>query len=131
VKTEESRRIVLEFLAAQGKGDADAIRRLASEDLRWEPPGSVLPPVEGREAVLEAMARAGAESFDLATLEVDVHKIVAEGDTVAIIQSMRCKTLKGRDYSNLYCWVYTCADGKLVRMQEFADSQRFNDIVKS
>jgi ketosteroid isomerase-like protein len=129
VTTEQSRQIVLDFLAAQGRGDVDAIRRLSSDDLRWEPPGSALPAVQGREAVLEAMARAGAEHFDLSTMKVDVHKIVAEGDTVVLIQSMACKTSKGADYSNLYCWVYTCANGKLVRMQEFADTQRFDQIV--
>lgn len=127
--TEESRKTVLEFLAAQGRGDVEAMRRLAAPDIRWEPPGSVLPAVAGVDAVLEAMGRVGAESFDLSTMKVDVQKIVAEGDTVVMIQSMACKTAKGRDYSNVYCWVYTCADGKVARMQEFTDSKRFAEIV--
>ena len=127
--SEESRKTVLDFLAAQERGDGEAVRRLCSEDLSWEPPGPAIPPVKGREAVLEMMAKAGAEYFDLATMEVDVHKVVADDDTVAIIQSMKCKTAKGADYSNLYCWVYTCADGKLTRMQEFTDTQRFAEIM--
>lgn len=127
--TEESRETVLGFLAAQGRGDAEAMRRLAAEDLRWEPPASVFAPVQGREAVFEAMAKAGAESFDLSTMEVEVDGIVAEGDKVVLLQRMKCRTARGTDYSNVYCWVYTCADGRVVRMQEFTDSQRFRDLV--
>lgn len=127
--TEESRATVLAFLQAQGKGDIEAMRSATAEDLCWEPPDSIMPPVTGREAVLEAMGKAGAEYFDLATMKVDVHAILAEGDRVVLIQSMRCKTAKGRDYSNRYCWVYTCADGKVSRIQEFTDSKRFHDLV--
>jgi ketosteroid isomerase-like protein len=129
VNTEESRKTVMGFLAAQAQGDAEAIRRLTADDLRWEPPASVMPPVEGREAVLAAMAKAGEEFFDLGTMEADVHKVVAEGDTVVIVQSMKCKTAKGADYANQYCWVYTCADGRVKRMQEFVDSKRFDEIM--
>ncbi|MBW2495784.1 MAG: nuclear transport factor 2 family protein [Deltaproteobacteria bacterium] len=129
--SEESRKTVLEFLAAREKGDVDAITRLTTEDLRWDPPGPDFEAVEGRDEVLAFMNQAGAEFFDVATMDVDIHKIIADGDTVAIVQSMRCKTAKGADYSNLYCWVYTCADGRVSRMQEFTDTKRFDEIVNA
>jgi hypothetical protein len=129
VTAEESRTTVMEFLAAREKGDAEATRRLSSDDLCWEPPGPFVHAVKGREAVLDMMANAGAQYFDLPTMEVDVHKVVADGDTVVIIQSVRAKTAKGADYSNLYCWVYTCKDGKVTRMQEFTDTQHFAEIM--
>ncbi len=31
-------------------------------------------------------------------------------------------TLQGREYVNEYCWVYTCRDGKIARLEEYADT---------
>ena len=130
METEASRKLVLDYQAAQAAGDAAAIQRILADDVEWIPPASA--PVEGargRDAVLAALAGAGARFFDLPTMKSEVHKIIAEGDTVVIQTRMQCKAVNGRDYSNEYVWVYTCAGGQIVRMQEYADTLRFQQIV--
>jgi uncharacterized protein (TIGR02246 family) len=129
MKTEESRALVLSYLEAQGRGDVDAMNRLLADDLEWVPPASVLEPIRGREAVQAAMAELGAKHFDLTSMKAEIHKVLADGDTVAIPQRLEAKTSDGRDYANEYCWVYTCRDGQIVRMVEHTDSLTFDRIM--
>jgi ketosteroid isomerase-like protein len=120
----------MDYQAAQAAGDAAAIQRILADEVEWIPPASA--PVEGargRDAVLAALASAGARFFDLPTMKSEVHKIIADGDTVAIQSRMQCRAVNGRDYTNEYVWVYTCAGGQIVRMQEYADTLRFQQIV--
>ena len=129
MQTEDSRQLVLDYLQAQGKGDIAKMNEILDDDVEWAPPASVLAPVSGRPQVQAKMAELGGAAFDLSTMQSEIHKILADGDTVAIIQTLRAKTTKGRDYENQYCWVYTCKGGKIVRMQEFADSLTFERVV--
>ena len=52
----------------------------------------------------------------------DVHHLVVEGDTAVALQRLSAKTVKGEDYVNEYAWVYRCVDGKISRLDEYADS---------
>ncbi len=129
-RTEATRRVVQDYLLAQAEGDAAGIQKLLHDDVEWVPPASA--PVEGargREAVLAGMAGAGARFFELETLRSQQRKMVADGDTVVIQQHMECTARNGRPYSNEYVWVYTVADGRIVRMEEYADTLRFKQIV--
>ncbi|HPG24428.1 MAG: nuclear transport factor 2 family protein [Spirochaetaceae bacterium] len=128
--TEASRKLVLDYLTAQGSGDGAKMVSLLDPNVVWRPPAAAgLGVPKGREAVLGAMAEAGTKFFDLATMKVDVKWIVAEGDKVVIRQHAKAKTTRGRDYENEYVWVYLCRDGKIVEIEEHTDSQRFKEIV--
>jgi ketosteroid isomerase-like protein len=43
---------------------------------------------------------------------------------MAVVQQRLLATAKatGSDYDNQYCWVYTCENDKIVRMEEYADT---------
>ena len=128
--TEASRKLILDYYAAQESGDPEAVRALLSEDLEWIPPQSApFEPTRGRDQVLTVMAEAGAQLFDTATMVSSVRKIVADGDTVIVLSSMQCKAANGRDYDNRYVWVFVCEDGRIARMEEHVDTLRFQRIV--
>jgi ketosteroid isomerase-like protein len=130
METETTRKLVLEYLSAQGRGDGDTIARLLSDDVEWRPPQSGgLGMPKGRDAVLKTMAEAGPKYFDLSTMKVEIKWIVAEGDKVVVRQSATAKATNGRDYANEYIWVYTCKDGQITEIEEHVDSQRFKEIV--
>jgi len=130
--TESSRKLVLDYLAAQGAGDGAKMTALLDENVCWTPPaGAGLGAPKGRNNVLQTMAEAGAKFFDLSTMKADVKWIVAEGDKVIIRMHNEAKAANGRDYSNEYVWVYICKDGKIVEIEEHTDSQRFKEIVLS
>jgi len=129
--TESSRRLVLDYYQALGSGNPAELEGILAEDVEWHPPRSS--PIEdsyrGRDAVLKAMRESGARFFDLPSMKVETHEIVADGDTVVVLQSIAGKARNGRDYSNEYVWVFHCADGRIVRMDEHNDSLRFHQIV--
>lgn len=126
----ESKQVVMAYLAAQGSGDGEKMASLLADDVEWRPPAAAgLGQPKGREAVLGAMAEAGARFFDLSTMQVEVRWIIAEGDKVAIRQRATAKAANGRDYDNEYLWVYFVRDGQIVEIEEHVDSQRFSEIV--
>ena len=128
--TEASRKLVLDYYAAQQSGDPEALRALLAEDLEWVPPKSApLDTTRGRDEVLASMGEAGARFFDTSTMVGTTHKIVAEGDTVVVLSGMKCKAANGRDYDNEYVWVFVCRDGRIARMEEHVDTLRFQRIV--
>lgn len=130
METEESRKLVLDYLAAQASGDGAKMVELLDEKVCWRPPGAAgLGSPTGRDAVLQTMAEAGQRFFDLSTMKSEVEWIVAEGDRVVVRQHSEAKAANGRDYSNEYVWVYRCRDGKIVEIEEHTDSQRFSEIV--
>ncbi len=132
METEASRKLVLDYLAAQGAGDGAKITELLDENVRWTPPAAAgLGSPTGRNEVLQAMAEAGQKFFDLSTMKVEVKWIVAEGDKVVIRQHATAKAANGKDYENEYVWVYFCRAGKIVEIEEHTDSQRFKEIVLS
>ena len=52
----------------------------------------------------------------------------AAGDGARMTEA---KAANGRDYSNEYVWVYICANGKIVEIEEHTDSLRFHEIVQT
>ena len=130
METEASRKIVLDYLAAQGRGDGAKIAELLDEKVCWRPPAAAgLGVPSGRNEVLRAMAEAGAKFFDLSTMKSELKWIVAEGDRVIVRQHNEAKAANGRAYSNEYVWVYLCRGGKIVEIEEHTDSQRFAEVV--
>ena len=114
---EASKKVVLDYLRAQGRGDDDAIAALLADDVQWRPPAGVpLGQPTGRENVMQTMAEAGARFFDLSTMKVEIKWIIAEGDKVVIRQSATAKATNGKDYENEYVWVYVVRDGQIAEI---------------
>ena len=131
METEASRKVVIDYLAAQAAGDRKRLTELLDENVRWCPPGDVagIGKPQGRENVLSALAEAGARFFDLGTMRVDVQWMIAEGNKVVVRTQNQVVASNGRDYRNEYVWVYTCANGKIVDMEEHTDTQLFKQVV--
>lgn len=122
--TDSTRALVEQFLKARSDNDAAAINSLVSDDVVFAPPvGAGMGPFEGRETVTAALtAGAAAKFFHVDTIKRTVHKLVVEGDTAVAFQHMTAELLEGGTYENEYAWRYTCADGKVTRLDEFADT---------
>ncbi len=100
--TEASRQLVLDYYEALG--DPARLAQVLADDVEWTTPATApVPGAHGRDAVLKMMGEAGGRFFDMTT--------------------------NGRDYSNEYVWVFKCADGRIVRMEEHLDTACFQQIV--
>jgi uncharacterized protein len=124
MKTEDTRALIGRYLEARAANDAAALDALLSDDAEWHLPRSAdAGPFIGREKVLEALTGGvSGKLFDLSTMKRDAWKVIVDGDTAAVQQKLSATTLKGAEYVNEYCWVYTCRDGKVARMVEYADT---------
>ena len=130
--TAASKALVLEYYRALGKGDPSALATILADDLEWLPPASAPlegRPFRGRDRVLQGMFAAGQRFFRMDTTKTDTLKIVAEGDTVVVRQRMSCTAANGRPYQNEYVWIFTCANGRITRMEEHTDSLYFQRTV--
>jgi ketosteroid isomerase-like protein len=122
--TETTRSLVQQLIAARAASDVEGIAAVLADDAVWRlPVSATFGPFEGRDVVAKALAGGVSGSlFDASTIRRDVHKIVVEGDTAVVQQRLTATTLKGREYVNEYCWVYTCRDGKIAVLAEYADT---------
>ena len=124
MKTEDTRALIGRYLEARAANDAAALDALLTDDAEWHLPRSAdAGPFIGREKVLEALTGGvSGKLFDLSTMKRDAWKVIVDGDTAAVQQKLSATTLKGAEYVNEYCWVYTCRDGKVARLVEYADT---------
>jgi ketosteroid isomerase-like protein len=136
METEATRALVRQFLDARAANDAATMDTLLADDVVWQPPPSMgIGPFSGRESVVKALSGGAiGKLLDVATMKREVSKLIVEGDTAVAIQRLTGRILKGGQYDNEYCWVYSCRDGKIARLDEYVDSFRaakLFGIVKS
>ena len=124
MQTEETRALIARYLEARGANDAAALDSMLTDDAEWHLPVSAgAGPFVGREKVVEALTGGvSGKMFDLSTMKREPWKVIVDGDTAAVQQKLSATTVKGAEYINEYCWVYTCRDGKVARMVEYADT---------
>ena len=124
METEATRTLVKAFLDARAANDAAGIDAVLADDAEWTPPPSMgIGPFKGRELVVKALTGGAiGKIFDVSTIKRNVHKLIVEGDTAVALQHLTATTVKGAAYENDYCWVYTCAAGKIVKLDEYVDS---------
>jgi uncharacterized protein len=123
--TEETRKVVTDYYAALGR-DRARIVELLGPDVAWVPPASApIPPVTGGEAVADALGKDFVKAtFDVSKpFQVEIRRMLADGD-FAVVQQRIIGTAKatGKPYDNQYCWVYEVRDGRIVAMEEYADT---------
>jgi hypothetical protein len=130
METEATRSLIQQFLTARSAGDVAAMDALLTEDAVWRlPQSATFGPFEGRAAVAKALGGVSASIFDPATVKRDVRKVVVDGDTAVVQQRLTATTQKGKEYANEYCWVYTCRDGKIALLEEYADTLYASGIL--
>jgi uncharacterized protein len=124
MKTEDTRALMERYIAARATNDAAALEPLLTDDVEWHlPVGAGAGPFTGRDAVLAALTGGVSGTlFDLSTMKREAWKVIVDGDTAAVQLRVSARTLKDAEYVNEYCWVYTCRDGKVARMVEYADT---------
>ena len=133
METSETRALIESYYQALSAGDRDTVSALVADDCRWVPPASApFEPIDGGDEVVAAlMGGVIREMFDLSQpFAVEVRSMIVDGDK-AVVQQRLTATAKstGRPYDNQYCWVFTCRNGAIVHMEEYADTALANEIM--
>ena len=126
MSTETTRATIEAYYAALTTGKRDVVRSLLSDDCAWVPPSTApFDGVTGGEALTaELTGGVVKRTFDISKpFSLEVRRILADGD-IAVVQQRITATAKatGEPYDNQYCWIYTVRDGKIVHMEEYADT---------
>ncbi|MFT7650780.1 MAG: hypothetical protein ACI8Y4_005555 [Candidatus Poriferisodalaceae bacterium] len=125
METEETRALIQQYYKVLPKGDADAIANLLTDDCEWVPPTAA--PLEGIVGKTEVAAMFSGplvkDTFDLSKpFDLTVRSMIVDCNTAVVQQRLTATAKNGKAYENEYCWVYECRDGKIARMEEYADT---------
>ncbi len=132
MQTEETRALIKTYYETLPTGNREKLVSLFTEDIEWHPPESApLEVIKGPQAVA---AELGGDTpkriFDMKTFRLTIHRMLADGDTAVVQHSISAKTRAGEQYDNEYCWVYQCRDGKIAKIEEYADTLKAARIMK-
>src|SRR5262245_66648266 len=98
MQTEETRALIKMYYETLPTGNREKLAALFTEDVEWYPPESApLAVMKGREAVTREL---GGETpkriFDMKTFRLNIHRILADGGTGDVQQSV-CANIGGVD----------------------------------
>src|SRR5580765_5869050 len=122
--TEGTRQLIHRFLEARAANDYDGVYEVLADDAEWFPPRSAqIGPFHGREEVAKALVGGAAGAIlDYSTIKREVRKVLVDGDSAAVQLTLTAQTVKGKNYENEYCWVYTCRGDRIQQLDEYADT---------
>jgi ketosteroid isomerase-like protein len=131
METAETRTLIETYYATLPTGDREKLLSLLSDDVEMVPPESTgLETLKGPEAVAAAMGGdLPRKMFKMRTFKLTVRHTTVDGDTAVVQQAISAETRDGNQYDNEYCWVYTCRDGRIARMVEYADTLKASRIL--
>jgi uncharacterized protein len=114
---------------------SDAALGLLAEDAVWHlPPTAEIPGIDdsrtvrGRQAIHAIQRRAG-EIYDVATIQVEIRNLLADGDWVVLQYLMRCRATNGNDYEQEYLFVFEIHDGRIATIWDYYDTLQVSRLV--
>lgn len=127
---EEKKDLVKQTWGAFTKGDIKAAFANMSDNVSWLVPGTT-PNVaglkKGKDEILKFMSGVGTVFPE--GLQTEIRRTYCDGDTVVVELTNRGKVANGKFYENEYCFVFELEDGKIRRIREYVDTQKFVDTV--
>lgn len=122
--TERNKQIAREFLQASAVHDAERLGALMCEDATYWTIGKPhLFGYAGERGKAEICKYMATPSIFTGGASVSFGAVTAEDDRVAIEAEMRGVTPDGRTYTNVYHYLFTFRDGKILRVKEYLDTQ--------
>ena len=76
---------------------------------------------EGKQLVVDTLFGGARETLSPSS-SVEVHRILADGEFVAVEHSGRNELADGRRYDNNYCWIFRFQDGVIQEVREYMDT---------
>jgi uncharacterized protein (TIGR02246 family) len=120
----DAKTVLTRYVTAVEAGDGDAIRASFAEDATWTLAGDL--PISGtwvgREAIIEEFLAAAMSHYEPGSVRLEITRMIAEGDNVALQWTSRARTLDAEPYENNCIGVFTVRDGKIRSVQEYMDT---------
>ena len=126
-----SKTVVLRYVEALQRGDADAVRDSFAEQATWWLPGDL--PLSGtwrgRDQILDGFLASAMQYYDADTVSIEVTNVVAEGEQVALEWITRGRTATGNDYENFYSAIFVVRQERIQAVRECTDSLYAKNVL--
>lgn len=129
MSTDANKKTVQQFYDAGNRGDMETCFSLIADDITWTNMGttSLSGTFEGKDELMQKLL--GPLFGQLkAGINMEVKRMVAEGDYVVAQTSGKADTHDGQPYNNSYCWIIRVEDGKLAEVTEFLDTELVTSV---
>jgi uncharacterized protein (TIGR02246 family) len=124
IHTHDAKAVLTDYVAAVEAGDADAIRASFADDATWTLAGEL--PISGtwvgRAAIIDEFLPTAMSHYQPGSVRLEITRMIAEGDHVALQWTSRARTLDGIPYENHCIGVFTVRDGKIRSVHEYMDT---------
>ncbi len=124
MNTGENIQIVKDFFAAMGRGDRQAVRALAAEDIEWIIPGEGWPLAgthRGHAGLTHLLQTA---SHTMETSFMEFREFVAQGERVLVVGFAKGKiNATNKTWEDHWIFAMTVRNGKLTNIREYIDTQ--------
>jgi uncharacterized protein len=126
-----SKTVVLKYVEALQRRDADAVRDSFAEQATWWLPGEL--PLSGtwrgRDQILDEFLASAMQYYDPDTVSIEVTNVVAEGEQVALEWITRGRTASGNDYENFYSAIFVVRDDRIQAVREYTDTLYASNVL--
>jgi hypothetical protein len=125
MSTEETRRVVTDYVAALQRGDIDALRASFTPTATWTIRGDI--PVAGTwtgpgEIIDGFLAKMTATLDPGTPVTQTLHRIIADGDHAVAEWTSHARASSGTPYDNDYAVVFRVAAGRIAAVTEYCDT---------
>jgi len=126
---DQKKELVTKTWLALGRGDIEAAFANMDHNVSWLVPGNMTTSgvKKGKDEILKFMSGVGAVFPE--GMKIEIRRTYCDGDTVIVELTNRGKVSNGKQYENEYCFVFELENGKVRRIREYVDTQKFADTV--
>ena len=125
----QNKELVTEFFEHFSAGEVDQAFAFVSDDVSWWVPGDL--PFSGTKNKAEYMQVVGSIQQGFPDgLELKATGMIAEGNQVAVEVASNGKHVNGKTYTNMYHFLITIEDGKMVDVKEYMDTLHLFQLIQ-
>ena len=126
--SEANKAVALKFIEALGKGDAEAVKTVITDDVLAIATGTSLG--SGTRNHAEIIAVFGMFGQITKTgLNPKILSVTAEADRVAVEWEGNCTVVTGAQYNNQYTTIFFLRDGKIFKLKEYFDTKLTDAVL--
>jgi ketosteroid isomerase-like protein len=131
MSAEQNRELLESVFAALAAGDARPFVEAMGEEFTWHFAGHWSWAKDWGADKAETRGRLlGPLMAQFSSYRVSAEEIIAAGDRVVVRASAEARTVRGEDYPQAYCYLFTVRDGRLVDVIEYCDTALVERVLE-
>jgi uncharacterized protein len=131
MSAEENRRLLQAVFEALADGDPRPFVAAMAEDFTWHFAGQWSWAIDWGGDREETRRRLlGPLMAQFSEYRVRAQEIIAAGERVVVRARAEARTVRGDDYPQAYCYVFTVRDGRLVDALEYCDTALVERVLE-